>query len=300
MIDEQFERYRPLMFSIAYRMLGSAMDAEDIVQEAWLRYLQADHEEIVSPKAYLSAIVTRLCINQLKSAREQREQYIGPWLPEPILATGNRLALDQPLTEGVALTVTPAQHLSRADSISMAFLVLLEQLTPAERAVFLLREVFDYDYAEIAAALDKSEAACRQLFSRARKHMAAHRPRFESSTGDQERLVKGFLQAVEVGDVETLTGMLAEDVVVWTDGGGKVFAALQPIHGPDKAARFILGTRRFAPGPYVAELAMINGKSGILLRSESGRVFLVIDIDVEDNQIQTFRIIGNPDKLRHL
>lgn len=300
MADEQFERYRPLLFSIAYRMLGSAMDAEDIVQEAWLRYLQADRNGIESPKAYLSTIVTRLCINQLKSAREQREQYIGPWLPEPILTASNRLAPEQPLTEGLALTVSPAQHLSRFDSISMAFLVLLEQLTPAERAVFLLREVFDYDYVEIAAALDKSEAACRQLFSRAKKHMAAHRPRFESSAGDQERLVKGFLRAVEAGDVEALTGMLAEDVVVWTDGGGKVFAALQPVHGPEKAARFILGARRFAPGPFTAEMAMVNGKPGILLRLESGKVFLVIDMDVEDEKVQAFRIIGNPDKLHHL
>jgi len=300
MTDQQFERYRPLLFSIAYRMLGSAMDAEDIVQEAWLRYLQADHQQISSPKAYLSTIVTRLCINQLKSAREQREQYIGPWLPEPILTGGSRLALDQPLTEGVALTVTPAQHLSRTDSISMAFLVLLEQLTPAERAVFLLREVFDYDYTEIAVALDKSEAACRQLFSRARKHMAVHRPRFESTNEDQERLVKGFLQAVEAGDVETLTGMLADDVVVWTDGGGKVSAALQPIHGPDKAVRFILGTQRFAPGPFKPEMAMVNGKPGILLRLETGKVFLVIDMDVAGDQVRAFHIVGNPDKLRHL
>ncbi|UCG26195.1 MAG: RNA polymerase sigma-70 factor [Chloroflexota bacterium] len=297
MTDEQFEEYRPLLFSIAYRMLGSAMDAEDIVQEAWLRYRQTDREEITSPKAYLSTIVTRLCINQLKSARERRESYIGPWLPEPIL-TGS--ASGQALTEGTALTITPAQHLSRFDSISMAFLVLLEQLTPAERAVFLLREVFDYDYAEIAAALDKSEAACRQLFSRARKHMAANRPRFESSAGDQERLVKGFLQAVEVGDVEALTGMLAEDVVVWTDGGGKVFAAPEPVYGPEKAARFILGARRFAPGPFSVEMAAVNGKPGILLRLESGRVFLVIDMEVEGDQVRAFHIIGNPDKLRHL
>lgn len=300
MTDEQFEKYRPLLFSIAYRMLGSAMDAEDIVQEAWLRYVRADQESIESPKAYLSTIVTRLCINQLKSAREQREHYIGPWLPEPILTAGDRLAPEQPLTEGVALTVSPAQHLSRFDSISMAFLVLLEQLTPAERAVFLLREVFDYEYAEIAAALDKSEAACRQLFSRARKHVAAHRPRFDSSATDQERLVKGFLQAVEAGDVAALTGMLAEDVVVWTDGGGKVFAALQPIHGRKNSANFILGARRLAPGPFTAEVAMVNGKPGILLRLESGRVFLVIDIDVEGDQVRAFHIIGNPDKLQHL
>lgn len=300
MTDEQFERYRPLLFSIAYRMLGSAMDAEDIVQEAWLRFLQADQDEITSPKAYLSTIVTRLCINQLKSAREQREQYIGPWLPEPILTGGSRLAAEQPLTEGMALSASPAQHLSRFDSISMAFLVLLEQLTPAERAVFLLREVFDYEYAEIATALDKSEAACRQLFSRARKHMAAHRPRFETSEGDQERLVKGFLRAVEAGDVAALTGMLTQDVVVWTDGGGKVFAALQPVRGPKKAAQFIVSARRFAPGPFTVEMAAVNGKPGILLRLESGQVFLVIDIEIMGDQIQAFHIVGNPDKLRHL
>jgi RNA polymerase sigma-70 factor (ECF subfamily) len=288
MTDENFEEYRPLLFSIAYRMLGSAMDAEDIVQEAWLRYQRAEKQEIESPKAYLSAIVTRLCINQLNSARVQREKYIGPWLPEPIL------------TEGTALTVTPSQHLSQFDSISMAFLVLLERLTPAERAVFLLRSVFDYDYSEIAAIIGKSEAACRQLFSRARRHVMAQRPRFDSSPAEHERLVNSFLQAVQEGDVDGLTHMLSEDVVVWTDGGGKVFAALQPVHGPEKAARFILGSRRFAPGPFTTEVAPVNGQPAVVLRTETGQAFLVISIEASHDQIQAFHVIGNPDKLRHL
>lgn len=290
MTDQSFESVRPLLFSIAYQMLGSAMDAEDIVQEAWLRYQKAGPARIQSPKAYLSTIVTRLAINYLNSARVQRENYVGPWLPEPVM------------TEGTALPVwglqTPAQHLAQHDAISMAFLVLLERLTPAERAVFLLREVFDYDYAEIAAILEKSEAACRQLFSRARRYVAEHRPRFERSAEAHERLVESFLQAVEAGDLDSLTELLAEDVVVWTDGGGKVFAALNPIEGRRNAIRFIVGSQRFASGPYKAEKAMVNGRQAVLLRYEDGRVFLVINLETDENQIRTFHIVGNPDKLK--
>jgi RNA polymerase sigma-70 factor (ECF subfamily) len=289
MTDEIFESVRPLLFSIAYRMLGSAMDAEDIVQEAWLRYRTADPVAIESPKAYLSTIVTRLSINQLNSARVQRESYIGPWLPEPLL------------TEGAALPVwglqSPAQHLAQHDAISMAFLVLLERLTPAERAVFLLREVFEYDYAEIAAILEKSEAACRQLFSRARRYVSEHRPRFEGSAEAHERLVESFLRAVEAGDVDGLTELLAEDVVLWTDGGGKVFAALNPIEGRQNAIRFIIGSQRFASGPYRAEIAMVNGRSAVLLRLEDGGVFLVINLETDEKRIRAFHIVGNPDKL---
>jgi RNA polymerase sigma-70 factor (ECF subfamily) len=289
MTDQTFEGLRPLLFSIAYRMLGSAMDAEDIVQEAWLRYQTADAGSVESPKAYLSAIVTRLSINQLNSARVQRENYIGPWLPEPLL------------TEGTALSVyglqSPAQNLVQHDAISMAFLVMLERLSAAERAVFLLREVFEYDYAEIAAILEKTEIACRQLFSRARRHVSKHRPRFESSAESHERLVESFLQAVEAGDVAALTELLAEDVTIWTDGGGKVFAALYPIEGRENAIRFVIGSQRFAPGPYSAEIAPVNGRSAVLLRQEDGRVFLVINLETDESLIRAFHIVGNPDKL---
>jgi RNA polymerase sigma-70 factor (ECF subfamily) len=290
MTDETFESVRPLLFSIAYQMLGSAMDAEDIVQEAWLRYQKSGPDKIQSPKAYLSTIVTRLSINHLNSARVQLENYIGPWLPEPLM------------TEGTALPVwglqTPAQHLAQQDAISMAFLVLLERLTPAERAVFLLREVFDYDYAEIAAVLEKSEAACRQLFSRARRYVSEHRPRFERSTEAHERLVESFLQAVEAGDLDSLTDLLAEDVVLWTDGGGKVFAALNPIEGRRDAIRFIIGSQRFASEAYTAEKAMVNGRQAVLLRYWDGRVFLVINLETDENKIRAFHIVGNPDKLK--
>lgn len=284
MSDETFEAYRPLLFSIAYRMLGTVMDAEDVVQETWLRYRQADPQDVESPKAYLSTIVTRLSINRLNSARMQRESYIGPWLPEPILTGGRR----------------PARELGRYDAISMALLVVLERLTPAERAVYLLREVFDYSYEEIAAILEKSEVACRKLFSRARRHVQAHRPRFQHSPATHERLVRRFLQAAERGDMEGLTQLLARDAIVWTDGGGQVAAALQAIRGREQAARFILKTRRLAPGPFTGSIADVNGKPAIILRTEQGRPFLVINIEAGDDHIQTLHIIGNPQKLQHL
>jgi RNA polymerase sigma-70 factor (ECF subfamily) len=182
----------------------------------------------------------------------------------------------------------------------MAFLVLLERLTPAERAVFLLREVFEYDYAEIAAILEKSEAACRQLFSRARRYISERRPRFERSAETHERLVERFLQAVEAGNVDGLTELLAEDVVVWTDGGGKVFAALNPIEGRRNAIRFIVGAQRFSPGPFKPEIAMVNGRAAVLLRLENGRVFLVINLETDQHHIRTFHIVGNPEKLGYI
>lgn len=284
MSEETFEAHRSLLFSIAYRMLGSAMDAEDVVQETWMRYRDVDQEEIESPKAYLSTIVTRLSINRLNSARMQRENYIGPWLPEPLLTHGS----------------TPAQQVDRYEAISMALLVVLERLTPAERAVFLLREVFDFEYEEIAAILEKSEVACRKLFSRARQHVMAHRPRFESSAGAHKQLVHNFLRAVEAGDLQGLKALLAEDVVVWTDGGGQVVAAKRPIHGSDKAARFILNTRRFAPGPFTSQVTEVNGEAAVVLRERTGRAFLVISVQSLGDRIQAFHIVGNPDKLRHL
>src|SRR6266513_673691 len=209
MVVESFESYRPNLFAIAYRMLGSAMDAEDMVQETYLRYQTTPAEPIRSLKAYLTTIIIRLCMDQLQLARRQREVYVGPWLPEPILTTTTPASED------------PAERVDREESISLAFLVLLEQLQPFERAVFLLREVFEYKFAEIAAMLGKSEAACRRSFSRAKLHLREHRPRFPVSPQPHRQLLSGYFQAVQMGEMTPLMNLLSENVTLWTDGGGK-------------------------------------------------------------------------------
>jgi RNA polymerase sigma-70 factor (ECF subfamily) len=292
---ELFEDYRAYLFSIAYRMLGSAMDAEDMVQETYLR-LQATPPEtrasIVSLKAYLTTILTRLCVNQLQSAHRKREQYVGPWLPEPI-GTGR-------VTESASNAANPEERVELYESLSLAFLVLLEELQPVERAVFLLRDVFDYEYAEIAAFLDKSEVACRQAFSRAKKHLADRRPRFTPSPETQREMLTSFLQAVQGGDMNSLMTMLADDVTLWADGGGKVRgAATRPIGGRDAVARFSVGTLRFLPEGYALEIAEINGQLALVVRV-SDRVFSIISIDVAGQQIRAIRVVANPDKLRRI
>ena len=279
-----FENYRPLLFSIAYRMLGSAMEAEDIVQDTYLQFHKTPPDSIDSPKAFLTTITTRLCINQLNSARMQRETYIGPWLPEPLL-TGDQ----------------PAAHASQYDSISMAFMVLLESLSPAERAVFILREVFDYPYEEIGVILDKSETACRQLFSRAKKHIADNRPRFKPDPEAHRQILTQFSAAINAGDIDGLAAMLTEDVTFWGDGGGKARgAALYPLHGRDNVAIFIMGTLRFLPEGAQPEFADVNGETAVVIRDGSGNVITVISIDTRHNQVCGIRAIANPDKLRHL
>jgi RNA polymerase sigma-70 factor (ECF subfamily) len=284
---ESFETYRTYLFSIAYRMLGSAMDAEDMVQETYLRYQTTPATSINSLKAYLTTIITRLCVDQLQLARRKREVYPGPWLPEPITAVDTL----EPVEERV----------DSYESISLAFLVLLEELQPIERAVFLLREVFEYDYDEIATFLGKSEAACRQSFSRAKKHLAEHRPRFPSSPETHRQMLTSFYQAVQAGEMSSLMNMLAEDATLWADGGGNVKgAATRPIHGRDAVARFTLGaTRRFLPDGYYPELAQINGELALIVRSPD-RVFFVLTIEVEAQHIQTIRVIANPEKLAHV
>jgi RNA polymerase sigma-70 factor (ECF subfamily) len=276
---EAFEDYRPLLFSIAYRMLGSAMEAEDMVQEAYLRYQATPPDHIQSPKAFLSTIVTRLCLDQLKSAKTQRETYIGPWLPEPVLTD----------------TMLPSHDY---DSISMAFLVLLESVTPVERAVFLLREVFDYDYAEIARVVGKEEAACRQLFSRARKHITERRPRFHSTPEEHQQMIGQFLMAVTSGDLDGLMNLLAEDVTWWSDGGGKVPAARRPLHGRDNVARFALALPRLALEGIQVEIAEVNGQTAVIFRRADGAPYYVMTFEVGDGRIQAVRAIGNPDKLK--
>ena len=277
---ETFERYRSLLFSIAYRMLGSVMEAEDVVQEAFLRWQEASGREIRLPKSYLSKIVARLSIDRLRSAKARREEYLGPWLPEPIV-TGEGSDLAGALDE----------------TLSMAFMVLLESLTPVERAVFLLREVFDYDYAEIAPLVGKSEDNCRQISRRARRSVAARCPRFESSPEQEERLMDSFLEACMSGDMEGLLALLSEDATLWSDGGGKTRAALNPIYGADRVARFFFGILRKAPPGLVVRRASVNGRPGFIGYFEDGRPQSVTTFDVAEGSIQGIRLVVNPEKL---
>lgn len=284
---ESFEAYRPYLFAIAYRMLGSAMDAEDMVQETFLRYQAAPSQAIRSLKAYLTTILTRLCLDQLKLARRKREFYVGPWLPEPIL------------TATPAETGNPELHVERGESIALAFLVLLEQLQPFERAVFLLHESFGYEFREIARILGKAEATCRRSFSRAKAHLQAQRPRFVASHENHQQLLRSFVQAVERGEMQTLTRLLAEEVTLWADAGGKrPQAALRPIRGRDAVARFSVGTLRFVPD-YQRYFAQVNGRPAVIIRA-GGEVFSVLTVEVEGPQIQTIYVMANPDKLARI
>lgn len=294
-MTESFETYRTYLFAIAYRMLGSAMDAEDMVQETYLR-LQATpaatRESIVSLKAYLTTILTRLCLNQLQSARHRHEQYVGPWLPEPISSSR--------ASDAATDAANPEERVELYESVSLAFLVLLEELPPIERAVFLLRDVFDYEYAEIAAFLGKSEVACRQAASRAKKHLAERRPRFTPSPQTQREMLTSFLQAVRGGDMDGLMTLLADDVTLWADAGGKVRQApLRPIVGRDAVARLSVGTVRFLPEGYTSEIAEINGQPAIVIRT-GGHAFSVIAVEVDGQRIRTVRVIANPEKLRRV
>jgi RNA polymerase sigma-70 factor (ECF subfamily) len=287
-MDEPFETYRYLLFSIAYRMLGSVMEAEDMVQEAYLRYRATPLETINAPKAFLCTIITRLCLDHLKSARVQRETYIGPWLPEPVLTGGD----DE-------FTLSPAAQVSAHESISMAFLVLLENLTPVERAVFLLREVFDYDYGEIAQIVDREESACRQLFSRAKKHISANRPRFEPTPEQHQAILTEFMHVVEAGDLDGIMNLLADDVAWWSDGGGKVKSATRPLQGRGRVHQFISGLIRLRPPETTHEQVEINGQGAIVVRV-AGDLYAVFNIETDHQRVTRVRAVTNPDKLRHL
>ncbi|HZB01284.1 MAG TPA: RNA polymerase sigma-70 factor [Actinomycetota bacterium] len=288
-MSDPFAELRSLLFSIAYRMLGSATDAEDIVQETYLRFHReaASGRDVESPKSYLSAITTRLCIDHLRSARVRRETYVGTWLPEPIVTDDESDA---------------ESHAETADSLSMGFLVLLESLTPVERAVFLLREVFEYEYGEIAAIVGKSEENCRQISVRARKQVQAGRPRFEASKAQREELARRFFAAAADGDVEGLTSMLAADVVAYADGGGKGLAFPKPVHGRDRVARLLHGAagagRRF--GVVAMRLAEINGQPGAVFLDADDAPVAAVSLDIADGQIQTVHAVSNPEKLAHL
>jgi RNA polymerase sigma-70 factor (ECF subfamily) len=279
---EAFDRHRQLLFSIAYRMLGSVADAEDVMQESYLRWRRASEREVRSPKAYLSTVVTRLCLDHLRSARARRERYVGPWLPEPLVTEPSPDA-----SEAAALE----------DSLSMAFLVLLESLTPTERAVFLLREVFGYDYAEIADLVGKSEANCRQIARRAKMSVEARRPRFESSPEQEERLIGRFLEASVEGDMEGLLSLLSNDAVLYSDGGGKTHAALNPIVGADKIARFSSRILRKAPPGFVMRWGRVNGRPGLVGYFRDGSPHSVTTLDVAEGRIRAIRLVLNPEKL---
>ena len=288
-MDDPVAELRPLLFSIAYRMLGSASDAEDIVQEAFLRFHRetAAGTEVESPKSYLSAVTTRLCIDHLRSARVRRESYVGTWLPEPLL------------TEEVS---DVERHAETADSLSMGFLVLLESLTPVERAVFLLREVFEYDYDEIASVVGKSEENCRQIAVRARRQVQAGKPRFEASKAEREELARRFFRAAGEGDVESLVGMLAADVVAYADGGGKATAFPRPVHGRDKVLRILKGPAARGERLSVSgiRLAEINGQPGAMFLDPDGVPVVAVSLDIVDGQVQTMHAVSNPEKLEHL
>lgn len=285
---EIFQAQRPRLFGIAYRMTGSAGEAEDILQEAWLRFQTVDLTEVRSPAALLTTIVTRLCLDQLKSAQTRREVYPGLWLPEPV-STDPNLAED------------PLDNMLKLESISLAFLHLLESLSPEERAVFLLREVFDYEYSEIASFINKSETACRQLFSRAKKHVADHRPRFPTSPAEHERVLNTFVAAVESGDLDQLMAVMAEDVVCYADSGGKAVAATRPLHGRESVAKFVKGVQKsgFKPGDTL-EMPLINGRTSFLVRDAAGAITTVLTLDISDGVIRALYFVRNPDKLQHL
>jgi RNA polymerase sigma-70 factor (ECF subfamily) len=285
-----YEELRPLLFSITYQMVASTSDAEDIVQEAFLRFHRETRRgtQIASPKAWLSTVTTRLAIDHAQSARVRRERYVGTWLPEPLVTEPDPAGL---------------RHAETADSLSLAFLVLLERLGPVERAVFLLREVFDYGYEEIAAVVGKSPDNCRQIAVRARRQIQARKPRFEASRRKRQELSRRFFEAVEADDAQGLVGLLAADVVVDGDGGGKAPASLGPVSGRERVVQLF---GQFRPvffqrlGVRSIRYAEVNGQPGALYLDPDGHPVAVVSLDIADGLVQTVRTITNPDKLRHL
>ncbi|MCA9596284.1 MAG: sigma-70 family RNA polymerase sigma factor [Myxococcales bacterium] len=277
MSEHDFEPHRRYLVSVAYRMLGSIAEAEDAVQDAYLRWQNVDHASVSDARAYLGKVVTRLSLDRLKSARMQREKYVGTWLPEPIVEDAGAAA---------------------AEDVSVALMMTLERLSPLERAAFLLHDVFDLGYADIASALDRSEAACRQLAARGRTHVRENRPRFDSDRGTEQRVTEAFAVAVSTGDVTGLAAVLAEDAVLYSDGGGKRSAALNPIYGRDKILRFFLATARKGRLPTDAQVVRINGHPGFLFHRDDGVETLALEI--RHGKIVAFYGVRNPEKLRHL
>ncbi|MFD7846814.1 RNA polymerase sigma-70 factor [Nocardia sp. NPDC059764] len=278
---DPFVAHRRLLFGTAYQMLGTVTDAEDVLQDAWIKWHEVDRDSVTHPKAYLVRTVTNLALNRLTSARATRETYVGPWLPEPLLTT----------------TADAAEETDMADTVSTAMLVVLETLSPVERAVFVLREVFGYSHAEIAGFLDRPEATVRQISHRARSHVHSRRPRFDTDLATRSDITDKFLAAAHGGDVNALMELLAPDVTLWNDGGGKVTAARRPLHGPDHVARWILGVlaKPVLTGVRL-ESAHLNGELGVMVLLGDFRVG-ALSYDIRDGHIENIRFQVNPDKL---
>lgn len=284
-IAELFDEERERLFAVAYRMLGSVVEAEDIVQETFTRYAREDRSDVETPQAFLTTTLTRLAIDRLRAASTSRETYIGPWLPEPLLAE------DASIPEAAEL----------AESVSMAVLVLLESLNPVERAIFVLREAFEYEYREIAEIVDRSPDNCRQIALRARRQIAARRPRFEPSRQKRDELARRFFSACRDGDAEELLELLADDVVMYGDGGGKAPAMRKPLQGADRVAHTLLAFARIADRLGATDVpATVNGQPGARYLTADGLLLNVVELDVDPHGIRAIRSVVNPDKLSHL
>ena len=283
-MSDVFGEYRNLLFSVAYRILGSAADAEDALQDAWVRWSSADRSEVADPKAFLVRIVSNLALDRLRSAQVRRETYLGPWLPEPILTDA-------------------AEDVETAESVSMALLVVLESLSPLERAVFVLKEAFGFSYAEIATAVDRSEDTVRQAAHRARGHVQARRPRFHADGARRREVTDRFFAAATGGDINTLMELLAPDVTLWTDGGGKVRQAMRPVTGAERVAAWFAGIsarpyQGIMPADMAVEMVELNGGPGIVFTG-AGRVIATLALDIdEDGRVVTIHNVANPDKLQ--
>ena len=292
-----FEPHRRRLLGLAYRMLGSMTDAEDAVQETYLRWHEADHDRVLDPRAFLMTTTTRICLDMLTSARARREEYVGPWLPEPVLDTA---------------ALAPDSRTELAEDLSIALLLILDQLSPLERGAFLLHDVFDFSFGEVATALERSEAACRQLASRARAHLRAARPRGATAPPARSgqidpkhaQLMSAFAVATRSGDLNALTQMLASDVRIVTDGGGKVRSALEVIEGADRAARFLVEVTRKRPDAwwrddFTVRFATVNGLPGVIVDAPEGSVQTTA-FEIDGDVIRALYVVRNPDKLRHL
>lgn len=274
---EEFETQQQRLFAIAYRMLGTVSDAEDVVQETFVRWSKNNRAKVDHPGAYLRTIATRLSIDRMKA--RQREEYVGPWLPEPLITN---------------------EQQDRAESVTMAFLVLLEKLRPMERAVFLLTQVFDYSHDEVGKLLDQSPANCRKLLQRAREHLNRDQPRFETLEGDPDEVASRFVKAIQKGDMNELLGLLREDITLWSDGGGKVSAARVPLEGRERVAKFLVRIAQLMPQSTTSvQQTWVNGEPGLIVRTEN-HIESVFVLEIKNAQVENLRVIRNPEKLQHL
>jgi RNA polymerase sigma-70 factor, ECF subfamily len=285
----EWQRHRPYLLGVAYRLLGAVAAAEDAVQEAYLRLRRDDVTGVVDIRAWLVIVVSRICLDELRSARARRESYVGPWLPEPLVGDPMEAAVEP----------DPADRVTLAESVEMALLVVLEALTPAERIAFVLHDVFGMDYPQVAGILGRTEPACRQLASRARRRVRDQTPRFDVDTGELHRLVAAFMAATSRGDLATLVSLLDPDVVMYSDGGGRVRTALRPVQGADKVSRFLIGVSQLYPGVQVRQ-ATVNGRLGFLLYEPTGRLLGVTTVAAAGGRVCRIYLVLNPDKLRHV